>query len=125
MTTRTDLDILDALLHDAAMVHAEHGRSNPVERARERKLARFAQAKVAELRRKLTLEQTVTPEPGTLWPIRPSLLAMTRDALLARISELTAITPGGVQYAHRDLTGLTHEDLCRLVEILETPASSP
>jgi hypothetical protein len=111
MTTRNELDALDNILHDAALVHAHEGRSTPAERKRERQIVQFAQSKVAELRRARTLEQTDTPEPAVLPPIRPSLLAMTRDALLARIAELLTGQPGAVQYAHRDLTGLDDDDL--------------
>jgi hypothetical protein len=56
---------------------------------------------------------------GTAKPIRPSLLAMTRDALIAKLTELTRAHGNRIQYAHRNLKGLSDDDLRRMLALLE------
>ena len=52
-------------------------------------------------------------------PIRPSLLALGRDALLAKLDELIGRLGSSVQYAHRNLEGLSDDDLRRLLDTLD------
>lgn len=121
MTTKqNDLDKLDFLFHEVALVEAEHGISSREEVRQEREIHAGVHARIAEARRKL-LDGLHTPEPRSLGPIPRRLMEWTRDALLTRIATLAETFPGAVQYAHKDLSGLTDNDLRRLVQMLDYP----
>ena len=121
MTTKQDdLGKLDFLFHEAALAEAEHGISNRDELRQEREIHAGVHARIAEARRRL-LDELHTPEPRSLGAIPRKLMEWTRDALLARIATLADTFPGAVQYAHKDLSGLTDNDLRRLVQMLDYP----
>ena len=111
-----DLDILDEVSHQAALADAEHGRSSADDQKWSRALGTVMEARLAELRRNLTPAEAPTERAK---PIRPSLLAMARDALIEAINRITQVRGGAVQYAHRELRGLTDDDLRRLLDTLE------
>lgn len=123
MTTdnKNDLDVVDAIIHDAAMRDAEEGVSTPEQRKAEDAAHAAVHARLAEMRRNLL--PSADP-PVAARPIRPSLLALGRAALLARLENLTKSMGGAVQYAHRDLQGLTDDDLRRLLDMIEPPTST-
>lgn len=114
------IEILDAIYNDAALVEAEHGKSTPEDQAWARGVRSSVQARLAEMRRNLT--PAVAP-PKKAQPIRASLLAMTRDALIERLTQLTTKMAGAVQYAHRHLAALSDDDLRRLIDTLDPEAS--
>ena len=114
-----DLETLDTILHEAALVEAERGTSTPAQRQIARQVRDAVDAQLAALRRKLLPD----PDPPTKAPpIRPSLFALGREALVARLEELTRSRGGAVQYAHRELAGLSDDDLRRLIDLLEPNA---
>ncbi|HEY4177985.1 MAG TPA: hypothetical protein VGM90_14155 [Kofleriaceae bacterium] len=119
MTNPNDknIDILDAVYNDAALVEAESGKSTPEDQRWARDVRSSVQARLAEMRRNLT---PATEAPKKAKPIRPSLLAVGRDALLEKLTQLTTTMGGGVQYAHRHLGGLSDDDLRRLIDTLDT-----
>jgi hypothetical protein len=113
---KNHLDVLDAIIHDAALRDATEGTSSPADRKAEDGIHANVHARLAAMRRNL-LPSATPPAPAK--PIRPSLLALGRDALLARLETLTRTMGGAVQYAHRDLERLSDDDLRRLVDLIE------
>ncbi len=109
------LEILDAIYMEAALDAAANGRSTPEDERWARETSKRVQARLAELRRNLV---PATATVSKAQPIRPSLLAMGRDALLAKLNELTSKIGPSLQYAHRNLEGLSDDDLRRLVDTL-------
>ncbi len=123
MTTPDDdkkLEILDAIYNEVALAEAESGTTTPEDTAWARGVRTSVQARLAEMRRSLTPAAAPAKKAQ---PIRPSLLALGRDALVERLTQLTQKMGGAVQFAHRHLAGLSDDDLRRLVETLESPAS--
>jgi len=68
---------------------------------------------IAELRRRLVPAEPLVKRPT---PISSELLALSREALLARLEGLRQ--RGHVQYAFQDLTGLTDDDLRQTLSLL-------
>lgn len=118
MTTPRDknLEILDAIYNDVALVDAEDGDATPEDRRWAGEVRNRVQARLAELRRNL-LPAEAPPRPAK--PIRAKYLAMARDALLSAVDEITQRMGGTVQVAHRNLSGLSDDDLRRLLETLD------
>lgn len=115
-----NLEILDAIYNDAALVEAEHGKSTPEDQKWARGVRSNVQARLAEMRRNLT---PAVEAPKKAKPIRAALLAMARDALIDRLTQLTMKMGGAVQYAHRHLAELSDDDLRRLIDTLDHEAS--
>ena len=122
MTSHTDLDTLDIIFHEAGLAAAEHGESTLAERRKDREMVAALRRKIAATRRRITLERAQTDHAIAARPVRSELLAMDRPGLLARLSELLAGNPG-LQYAHNRNTGLSDDDLRRLIAELEALAS--
>ena len=114
-----NLEILDAIYNDAALVEAEHGKSTPEDAQWARNVRSNVQARLAEMRRNLT---PAAAAPKKAKPIRASLIAMGRDALVERLTQLTQKMGGAVQYAHRHLAELSDDDLRRLIDTLDPAA---
>lgn len=111
-----NIEILDALYEEAAIDAAENGKSTPEDKKWAREMSKRVQARLAELRRNLVPGNAAAVKAR---PIRPSLLALGRDALIAKLNELTARLGPNVQYAHRNLEGLSDDDLRRLIDTLD------
>ena len=109
-------DILDAIYEEVALEAAEHGTNAPEDRPWAREVGKRVQARLAELRRNLVPAAAPVTQAK---PIRPSLLALGRDALVAKLDELIARLGTSVQYAHRNLEGLSDDDLRRLIDTLD------
>ena len=124
--SKKQLDVVDAILHDAALVEAEQGKTTPAQKQIAKQVAAAAAARVAELRRALV---PAADPPAKAKPIRASLLALGRDALIAKLDAiakaLAASGDGRVQYAHRNLDGLSDDDLRRLIDLLDPDSESP
>ena len=112
----TSVDVLDEISYQAALAEAEHGKSTREDEQWSRQLGEELDARIAELRRNL-LPAAAPIEKAK--PIRKSLLLLGRDALVAKITELTQRMGGAVQYAHRDLRGLSDDDLRRLLDMMD------
>ena len=110
------VDALDALYEDLALYASEHGTATPKDKEWAARMRARTMEKVAAMRRNLVPDV----EPIKARPIRASLLAMTRDALLARFDEISHRMGGAVQVAHRHLKDLRDDDLRRVLETLET-----
>jgi hypothetical protein len=113
------VEILDAISHQVALEEAENGKSTAADLRWSRELGVKLDARLAELRRKL-MPADVMMEKAK--PIRPSTLAMARDALIAGIERFMASIGGTVQYAHRNLKGLSDDDLRRLYDTIDPDA---
>ena len=115
------LEIVDAIYEDAALVDAEHGKSTPEDQNWARQVRSNVQARLAEMRRNL-MPAAVPPKRARA--ISAWLLEMGRDALEACLERLTAKMGGGVQYAHRHLGELSDDDLRRLIDTLDPDATT-
>ena len=113
------LEILDEISHHAAQAAVARRESTGTDRAWSRDLGTSLDARLAELRRNLT---PADPPTETAKPIRPSTLAMTRDAVIEAITRLTHSMGGAVQFAHRNLKRLSDDDLRRLYDLLDPTA---
>lgn len=110
------IDALDALYEDMAMYASEHGTATPKDKEWAERMRARTLDRIAAMRRNLVPDVAPIKAP----PIRASLLAMTRDALLARFDEISRRMGGAVQVAHRHLKDLSDDDLRRVLETLET-----
>jgi len=114
------LAILDEVSHHAAQAAvARRKKSTPEDRQWSREIGATVDARLAELRRNLT---PADPPTEAAKPIRPSTLAMTRDAVIEAITKLTQSMGGAVQFAHRNLKRLSDDDLRRLYDLLDPTA---
>lgn len=119
---RNPIEALDELVHQVALDALDHAPHTAEDRAWSRALGAKLDARLAELRRSLT-PPDVAPERAK--PLRPSTLALTRDALMEAITRLTRSMGGAVQYAHRNLRGLSDDDLRRLLDTIDPTARHP
>ena len=71
------------------------------------------QARIAEMRRQHTPSYPVIDRAV---PIGPELSALPREAVLARLEQLSQA--GAMQIAHHELVGLTDDDLRQLLAVL-------
>lgn len=114
------LEILDEVSHQSAQAAVDRRKkSTPEERAWSRELGVKIDARLAELRRNLT---PADPPVESAKPIRPSTLAMMRDALIEGVTRFTQSRGGAVQFAHRNLKRLSDDDLRRLYDLLDPTA---
>jgi hypothetical protein len=123
MSTKQKLnsvEALDAISYQLAVAEAKDGKSSPDDERWSRELGEQLKARLAEMRRNLLPAATVESAK----PISPSLLLLGRDALIAKISAITQSMGGALQYAHRDLSGLTDDDLRRLLDLIESSLHS-
>ncbi len=112
---RSNLLALDAIATEVALDDAEHGPTTPALAADVEFLMGLVRSQLAEARRR-ELARAPVARPA---PARPSLLAMTRDALVARLDALRVLHPNTV-VAHRDFAVMTDADLRTAVEDAET-----
>jgi hypothetical protein len=106
------LEILDAIYQESAL-DAMDGKATADDRRWAEGVSKRVQSRLAELRRNLVPAAVPLAKAK---PVRSSLIAMGRDALLAK---LEALTGPSVRYAHRNLDGLSDDDLRRLVDTLD------
>jgi hypothetical protein len=109
---RTPGEAFQALLEHLAMSEVDT-ESTEDDRRWAREQHAQMQARIAAMRRQHTPRHPAierAPQPG------PEILAMTRAELLARLNSLSQ--GGAVQYAHRNLTALTDEDLRQMLAVL-------
>lgn len=110
-----DEEILDEVSYQAALAEADHGKSTREDDRWSRELGDKLQVRLAQLRRNLLPAAAPIQKAK---PIRAKWLGLARDQLLAALAEMS--TTGSVQYAHRDLQGLSDNDLRQLLDLLDT-----
>jgi hypothetical protein len=108
--------LLDWLYHEAALVEADEGMSSPADRRWARAMVGSIHERLAAMRRNLV--PAAAPVVAAR-PVRAGLLAMGREALLAKLAAITAAMGDAVQYAHRDLAGLSDDDLRRVIDAVD------
>lgn len=118
MTNRyeRDLNTFMSIAHEVAVAEARDMPTTPGIRRRARALADFAQDRLAAIRR---AERAGEPAQIRKSEIRPSILAMARDAILERLAVLRIAHPQ-MQFAHRECVGMSDDDLRSLLEDAET-----
>ena len=109
-------DVLDTVNYQVALEDAENGAATPEDKKWSKDLGAKVEARLAELRRNLTPED---PPKERARPLRQSTIEMTRDALMAAIAKVTGSMGGQVQYAHRNLTKLSDDDLRRIYDTID------
>jgi hypothetical protein len=112
-----NVEVLDAAYHEAALNELDRASTSPEDRRWARFLVDSIQGQLAELRRaKLAEPAPITKGP----PIRPSLSELDRSRLVHRLTEITESSNDSVQYAHRDLSALSDDDLRRLIDLIDS-----
>lgn len=110
-----NLRIYEALAHEDALDAAERRDLSPAERE---EAHRF----IDGFRARILNEQRARRESAAIKQrVRPSILAMARDAVVKRLGELLAAHPQAV-FAHRDLTTMSDYDLRTALEAAEALA---
>lgn len=112
-----DMRTLDLVTTESGLVAMDEATSTPDDRRWAREVVANAQARIAEMRRSRLPKAAPIKKAE---PLRPALLAMSRDALVAMLSKLTDAWGPQVQYAHRDLDALSDNDLRRLIQTIDT-----
>ena len=107
------LKAFEAIAHEVATGEAHDVKMTPELRRDGRALVEYARDRIAEMRR-----ADRRPAVVTGGSVRPSILAMTRDAILARLGELCSAHPQ-VVLAHRDFAAMTDDDLRSALEDAE------
>jgi hypothetical protein len=112
------LEILDAIYQEAALdaMDGPNGQTTVDDGRWAEGVSKRVQSRLAELRRNLV---PAAAPLARAKPVRPSLIAMGRYALIAKLDELTRRLGPSVRYAHRNLDGLSDDDLRRLVDTLD------
>lgn len=116
----TSVEALDAVSYQLALAEAKEGKSPPEDDRWSRELGEQLKARLAEMRRNLLPAATVEAAK----PIPPALLELARDAVIAKITAITQAMGGALQYAHRDLSGLSDDDLRRLLDLIQSSLNS-
>ena len=114
------VDAIDALSYQIALAEAKDGKSTPEDDRWSRDLGEQLKTRLAEMRRNLMPAATVEKAK----PISPDLLELARCVLIAKITAITQAMGGALQYAHRDLSGLSDDDLRRLLDLIRSSVSS-
>jgi hypothetical protein len=107
---------LDAVLHHVALEAMDHDDSTKRDDHWANALHQEMQSQIAALRRQLVPERAVISPIGRT---PTDYQTLDRKTLLARIEVLRY--SGSVRYAHLDVTGLSDDDLRRLLATLEAP----
>ena len=115
--TEDNWDLLDALADAAARYEAEEGEPTRDSRAAALRYRAFIDDRLATLGR-ADLEAHA-PARVTHRSIRPDLLAMTRDKLVAYVRRLQDQQPG-LGFAHRSLVDVSDDDLRTMIEDIES-----
>lgn len=110
------VEILDEISHHAAQAAVARRTITARDEQWSRDLGVELDARIAELRRNLTPADEPAEAPR---PIRPSTAAMVRDVVIEAITRLTQSMGGAVQFAHRNLTRLSDDDLRRLYDLID------
>src|SRR4051812_38694002 len=106
---------LDALADEAVNYELEFGAPTKESRTAAARYGAVTSDRLAEMRRADLERVRVNTERR---PIRRSLIAMGRNALLAQLAKLEQLSPT-LSFAHRDLTHVTDDDLRTMIDDAE------
>ncbi|HEU0029899.1 MAG TPA: hypothetical protein VFQ53_04645 [Kofleriaceae bacterium] len=110
------MEILDALADAAARHEVEHGEPTVESRAAAARIRGFIDERLAAMRR--TDLEDLGPVGVERRAIRPDLLGLARDALVARLECLAERFPA-LGFAHRNFRGVSDDDLRTMIEDAE------
>ena len=110
------VEALEGVSYQLALAEAKDGKSTPEDERWSRELGEQLKARLAEMRRNLLPAATVEKAK----PISADLLPLARDVLISKIAAITQAMGGALQYAHRDLSGLSDDDLRRLLDLIRS-----
>jgi len=114
-----DAERLDeAIAEHEAREDAERGTS-PIDPAAHARMTAFYQGMRAEVSATLARQRAERAERTATTEVRPSILAMVRDAVLARLGDLLAISPERAAFANRNYADLSDHELRRALEHAE------
>ena len=108
----------DAIAEMEAREDAERGTS-PIPPASHARMTAFYQGMRAEVSATLARQRAERAERTASTEVRPSILAMVRDAVLARFGDLLAISPERAAFANRNYADLSDHELRRALEHAE------
>jgi len=108
----------DAISELEAREDAERGTS-PIDPTAHARMSAFYQALRAEVNKTLARQRAERAERTATTEVRPSILAMLRDAVLARLGDLLAISPERAAFANRNYADLSDDELRRMLEHAE------
>jgi hypothetical protein len=111
-----DLNTFMAVAHEVALAAAFDSPTTPEVRRHAQALSTFAKDRLAEIRR---AERAKRPAMQISGEVRPSIVALARDAVFARLKEIWTIYPE-MQLAHRDCVGMSDDDLRSALEDAES-----
>jgi hypothetical protein len=109
-TNEKNFRIYEALAHEDAMAAADRRELTPELQLASARIYESMRAQIADAERATRRSR-----------VRPSILAMTRDAITQRLAALFDAHPGAV-FAHRDLTAMSDHDLRTALEDAESLA---
>jgi hypothetical protein len=113
-----DDKILEAVMHDLLVAEVEEEPATAAGLAEASKIVAAMQERIAAERRSMVPAARPLVQ---MEPIRPSLLRMKRDELIAKVKELFDASPGlSIQVAYREATYQTDHDLRVLIMALES-----
>jgi hypothetical protein len=113
-----DDKILDAVMHDLLVAEVEEEPATAEGLAEASKIVAAMQERIAAERRSMV---PAARPLAQMEPIRPSLLRMKRDELIAKVKELFGASPGlSIQVAYREATYQSDQDLRVLIMALES-----
>ena len=118
-TDYKNLRMLDAIYQVVADAEAEDPRITREVRRDSDAIMAFVQGRLAEMRRAELRRKVGEASLVKVSTARPSILAMSRDAVLARLASLWTAHPG-VIVAHRNFAGMTDDDLRAALEDAES-----
>jgi hypothetical protein len=111
--TNKSLRIYEAIAYESAIDASDRGAGlTPAEHEEARRI-------VGNMREVVLAKQRADRAATRVKRVRPSILAMGRNAMEARFDQLFATHPDAV-FAHRDLTALTDDDLRTALEDAES-----
>ncbi|MBA3462815.1 MAG: hypothetical protein H0T46_22860 [Deltaproteobacteria bacterium] len=111
-TTDRDLATFMAVARAVATEEAKHMPTTPAIERDAAALVMFTREQLAEARR---AELAAQPSNVVSGAVRPSILAMVRDKVLARLNQVIAAEPS-LQFAHRDFETASDDDLRSALE---------
>jgi hypothetical protein len=113
-----NLRALDHLTHEAGLAAMSDDSATTADDDRwAHDVMTSAQERIAALRRGLL---PARPTIRRINSLRPGLLALSRDALIAMIERISVDNGANVQFAHRNLDTLTDNDLRYLLQALDS-----
>lgn len=115
MTKPDPEDVLDTIYDETGQVELERGKHSREQMRWAKGVVATLRERIAEKRRALVPDQVSRTKAK---PISDAARALDRDGLIAKLTEFARRGPN-VQFAFRNLKGLSDDDLRRILDLLE------